>query len=959
MKQLLLKFSKKRHPSASFQELFFNEEGHLNDSGISLYVEARMLNREHELPACILDHVENCPACQQEILEFYEFMQDDDPQELLPHPFLDRLKVKTVWSSLLRISSQIGKVAAVILFTVVSSLAFLIVHPVYERPTEVIKSPFENPALDLPYHEWTLQAQETQRLYLPNGTMVIIPSQAFVNAEGYPVEGSYTLKYRELRKASDIIASGIPNHYDTLNGRQYLESAAMFEIRAYQGQERLQMQSNTPIEVHLGVPSDYTALNQYYFEESSPSLPIMNPTLLPNALALEMPNSWNYIQTAKLIPAHSLALENARLLDWKIKKLDSLAQDLLSAQKQIEQEQSPQNSIKRAFPYSSTRYFNLSLNTGENPDLEPYADRIWEYAGEDPARSPTRINIDALNETWDDLELTPLKYRPLTLKGHKSSVFTARFSSNGLWIVTASADGSAKVWSKQGQYLFSLDKHRAAVQDACFSPDNQYILTASADHTAMIWTAQGHHLTTLKGHTGAIRYATFSPDGQYILTSSQDGTARLWNYRGQLIQSLPHLPHTCVPQFSPDSRKVLSLARADYAQVFDIEENASQYLAGRFGDLRFTPDGQKIITTPSTKENGKVILWSVQGKPLEYYDFKDDHLEISPQGNFMITRTGKNSRLWFLNPAQSYNAVLIRNIKDLPTRKNHGHQKKINQISYAQDGFSFISASADLTAKVWNDEGWLQHTLRGHQAPVNSAVIAPDGRSFLTASNDHTAKLWVERSRTDVYELSLTKHERSYKNRGQTHVKVAGRKFYTIVRPASKMPSSPIVHQPNPATNPLNQLVERYEEVLKEKEALEALRVPVKPIHMCHFSIRKLGFYQCARLYTPQNSHKRPAMFRLKSSHSETPIRIYQLLGRKHTVILEQEFIAGKNAELFLNPYFPSAYLLLFPGDKVYHFSQRDLILAPGRLNPELPFIVNVQQLNALHEKKHLDKLLP
>jgi WD40 repeat protein len=59
-----------------------------------------------------------------------------------------------------------------------------------------------------------------------------------------------------------------------------------------------------------------------------------------------------------------------------------------------------------------------------------------------------------------------------------------------------------------------------------FSPDGTRVLTASADGTARLWDLSGRRIATFAGHADAIEDAAFSPDGRWIVTASGDGTAR-------------------------------------------------------------------------------------------------------------------------------------------------------------------------------------------------------------------------------------------------------------------------------------------------------------------------------------------------------------------------------------------------------------------------------------------------
>ena len=59
----------------------------------------------------------------------------------------------------------------------------------------------------------------------------------------------------------------------------------------------------------------------------------------------------------------------------------------------------------------------------------------------------------------------------------------------------------------------------------CFSPDGAHILSASEDGTLKLWCAAGGTLEqTLTGHAETVYCCCFSPDGARILSASHDGT---------------------------------------------------------------------------------------------------------------------------------------------------------------------------------------------------------------------------------------------------------------------------------------------------------------------------------------------------------------------------------------------------------------------------------------------------
>ena len=84
--------------------------------------------------------------------------------------------------------------------------------------------------------------------------------------------------------------------------------------------------------------------------------------------------------------------------------------------------------------------------------------------------------------------------------------------------------------ARTGRLLKTLEGHDDAVNFVTFSPDDRWLLTSSADKTARLWdVATGQEVRRFEGHTQQLGGIAFSPDSRYILTTSTDGTAKLWD----------------------------------------------------------------------------------------------------------------------------------------------------------------------------------------------------------------------------------------------------------------------------------------------------------------------------------------------------------------------------------------------------------------------------------------------
>jgi TPR repeat protein len=120
----------------------------------------------------------------------------------------------------------------------------------------------------------------------------------------------------------------------------------------------------------------------------------------------------------------------------------------------------------------------------------------------------------------------------VVLVGHTDQLASASYSDDGHRIVTASDDGTARIWDADTGRQIGALKRGGRVTNATFSRDGRRIATASDDGTISIWdAATDWPIKVLSGHTELVDTAGFSPNGKLIVSASDDGTARIWDAR--------------------------------------------------------------------------------------------------------------------------------------------------------------------------------------------------------------------------------------------------------------------------------------------------------------------------------------------------------------------------------------------------------------------------------------------
>jgi WD40 repeat protein len=108
-------------------------------------------------------------------------------------------------------------------------------------------------------------------------------------------------------------------------------------------------------------------------------------------------------------------------------------------------------------------------------------------------------------------------------------------------VVTASDDGTARIWNADTGIQIASLLHKSQVHTAVFSPDGRWLLTANGDTTARLWDAHKFvEIAIFRGNKYTVNSASFSLDGSQIVTTSDDRTARVWQVFPKLQDLIAH-----------------------------------------------------------------------------------------------------------------------------------------------------------------------------------------------------------------------------------------------------------------------------------------------------------------------------------------------------------------------------------------------------------------------------------
>lgn len=415
------------------------------------------------------------------------------------------------------------------------------------------------------------------------------------------------------------------------------------------------------------------------------------------------------------------------------------------------------------------------------------------------------------------------------LRGHADWVTAAAFSPDGRRVVTASYDGTARIWdwdapkfrghrapapsaaSRPGgapEIAASrvLQGHTAPVYSAEFSPDGRSVVTASGDGTVRVWRGlEGDSRTepTLLRTDGSTpTSAAFSADGTKVVTAARDGLVRVWPIAGT---PQPGSPIDLLSAASADAfvfpvhfeiawkrinGQPLSVAERKltdfYRDLFgkaDLADDARKSARSRLEDLESEHPGsghamaaraawqsagesrdRRLITAlfRLAPEGGEVPGTSLDAESralITAYRVAADYAQPSYQSRRGPRDGGEHllTSVAISRDGQRMATASYAGIVRFWDRRGdggwtesraqlEGSLGRLTSVAFSPDGRRVVTASYDKCARVW---GWdasgkpqQLFGLQGHDGPVYSAAFSPDGARVVTASRDGSARVW-------------------------------------------------------------------------------------------------------------------------------------------------------------------------------------------------------------------------
>ncbi|CEL03342.1 hypothetical protein ASPCAL04498 [Aspergillus calidoustus] len=145
----------------------------------------------------------------------------------------------------------------------------------------------------------------------------------------------------------------------------------------------------------------------------------------------------------------------------------------------------------------------------------------------------------------------------------KKTITCMAYAPEGSHIRAGTHKGKAIAYSRDRGKLIGAQLHTDTINALRFSPDGQFYATASADQTIKI-VSLGGAVQTLKGHPASVTAIAFSFDGYFLASGDSHGSVWIWDLRTSAVVQKLYLSRLYITalEFSP-VKNLLACASRD------------------------------------------------------------------------------------------------------------------------------------------------------------------------------------------------------------------------------------------------------------------------------------------------------------------------------------------------------------------------------------------------------------